>query len=257
MLLMSAARKLPTHLLAILTLCTVLLSAAVLLWFPKPAEPVFKLRQVLGGTFRSVAQTCKQSQVIIGFLLFLTPSGAVAAINLFSGLGNDFHAAAGRVVWVTGAGVAISSSAGALLGGYLADRVSRSVLYLSGGILAGLTSLTMALIAHTQFTFTSGVLFYNAIAGLIYAAFTALSLQLTGNRNPTAATQLALFAASTNGAIVYMTWLDGQGYRLYGVKGLFLMDGLAAVVTGLALMVFVMRKGRAAGTERNAPLPAR
>jgi hypothetical protein len=256
MLLMSAARTLPTHSLAILTLGTVLLSATVLFWFPKPAEPVFKLRQVFGGTSRSVARTCKQSQVLIGFLLFLTPAGAVAAINLFSGLGNDFHAAAGRVVWVTGAGVAISSSVGALLGGYLADRVSRGVLYLGGGILAGLTSLTMALIPHTEFTFTSGVLFYNAVAGLIYAAFTALSLQLTGNRNPTAATQLALFAASTNGAIVYMTWLDGQGYRLYGVKGLFLVDGLAAMITGLALMVFVLRKGRAPRTDGNAPLPA-
>jgi hypothetical protein len=27
----------------------------------------------------------------------------------------------------------------------------------------------------------------------------------------------AFFAAATNGAIVYMTWTDGQGYRLFGV----------------------------------------
>jgi MFS transporter, PAT family, beta-lactamase induction signal transducer AmpG len=248
MLLMSAVKSLSNRSTALLTLGTVLLSAAFLLWFPKPAAPAFRIRQVFGGTFSSVARTCRQRQVLIGFLLFLTPSGAVAAINLFSGLGNDFHTAAGQVVWVTGAGVAISSSAGALLGGYMADRVSRGVLYLSGGILAGLTSLTMALTPHTGFTFTAGVLFYNAVAGLIYAAFTALGLQLTGNRNPTAATQLALFAASTNGAIVYMTWLDGQGYRLYGIKGLFLVDGLAAVVTGLVLMVFVLRKGRALAT---------
>jgi hypothetical protein len=77
-----------------------------------------------------------------------------------------------------------------------------------------------------------------------YAAFTALELQLTGKNNPTAATQLALFAASTNGAITYMTWFDGQGYRLHGVRGLFVADGAAAVITGLALLFFVVRRGR-------------
>lgn len=244
MLLMSAAQKLSTHALAVLTLGVVLLSASVLLWFPRPLDPVIKLAQVFGGTLRSVVQTCRQSHVLFGFLLFLLPVGAVAAINLFSGLGNDFHAAPARVVWVTGAGVAISSSIGALVGGYLADRLNRCVLYLSGGITAGLTSLAMAFMMHNEITFTIGVLFYNAVAGLIYAAFTALSLQLTGTGNPTAATQMALFAASTNGAIVYMTWLDGQGYRLFGVKGLFLVDGIAAIATGLILMVFVLRKRR-------------
>jgi len=242
MLLMSAAAKLDTHALAILTLLTVLLSASFLFWFPKSAEPVLKIQQVFGGTFRSVVQTCRHKQVLIGFLLFLLPAGAVAAINLFASLGNDFHAAAGRVVWVTGAGVAISSSAGALIGGYLADRIRRGVLYLAGGMVAGLTSLALAFTPHTELAFIIGVLFYNGVAGVIYAAFTALSLELTGHGNPTAATQMALFAASINGAIVYMTWLDGQGYRLYGLKGLFLVDGLAATVTAIVLLAFVVRR---------------
>jgi hypothetical protein len=68
------------------------------------------------------------------------PAASVAATNLFSGLGKDFAASPERVIWATGAGVALFSSIGALLGGYLADRVDRKTLYLSGGALAGLCS---------------------------------------------------------------------------------------------------------------------
>ncbi|HVW11091.1 MAG TPA: MFS transporter [Bryobacteraceae bacterium] len=242
--LMSAARVTTSATLGFVTLIAVLLSAVFLFWFPKPAAPAFHVREVFGDAIRNIGRTCRRHEVLIGFLLFLTPAGAVAAINLFSGLGHDFHTTEGRVVWVTGAGVAITSSIGALLGGYIADRVNRGVLYLGGGVLAGLTSLTLAFAPHTEFTFTCGVLFYNAVAGLIYAAFSALQLQLTGTDNPTASTQMALFAASTNRAITYMTWFDGQGYRLHGVRGLFVADGAAAVITALALMAFVVRGGR-------------
>ena len=89
---------------------------------------------------------------------------------------------------------------------------------------------------------------YNGIAGITYAAFSALSLQLVGIGNPTAATQLGLFAASTNGAIVYMTWADGQGYRLFGVKGLFLMDGLASLGAAIPLLLFLRWRAERART---------
>jgi PAT family beta-lactamase induction signal transducer AmpG len=244
MLLMSAAETLSTHSLAMLTAATVVASASFLLWLPKPVDPVFRLREVFGGTFRSILKTSRQPQVITGFLLFLAPASCLAAINLFAGLGNDFHAAAQRVVWVTGAGVAIASATGAILGGYIADRIERGMLYLGGGMLAALVSLWMAFTPHTQAAFTVGVLTYNFIAGICYAAFSALGYQLTGNRNPSAATQMALFAAASNAAIVYMTWLDGQGYRFFGVRGLFVVDGLASLGAAIPLIFVVRRRLR-------------
>ncbi len=64
---------------------------------------------------------------------------------------------------------------------------------------------------HTQTSFVLGVLIYNGIAGIAYAAFTALGLQLVGHHSPVASTQLGLFAAATNGAIVFMTGGGGDG----------------------------------------------
>jgi MFS family permease len=244
MLVMSAATWLPFRTVGMLLALTVLASTGVLLRFPKPVKPQFGLGQILGGTLRSVVRTSKQPQVLSGFLLFLAPASCVAAINLFAGLGRDFHSSTQLVVWTTGAGAAIATSIGSVLGGYIADRVDRGVLYMSGGILASLCALLMASTPHTQAVFTAGVLAYNCVAGLCYAAYTALSLQLVGIGNPAAATQLALFSGVSNAAIVYMTWADGQGYRLFGIRGLFLVDGLAAIGTAIPLLLFLQWRAR-------------
>jgi hypothetical protein len=71
--------------------------------------------------------------------------------------------------------------------------------------------------------------------------------------NPTAATQLGLFAAATNGAIVYMTWTDGQGYRLFGIRGLFLVDGFAWILASAGLMIFLRRRARKRAIAPDVP----
>ncbi|MGH8336496.1 MAG: hypothetical protein ACRETL_06710, partial [Gammaproteobacteria bacterium] len=229
----------------------ILASSLVLLGFPAPVRPVLGLRQVFGGTVRSIVTTSRRPEVLTGFLIFLAPAACVAAINLFAGLGADFRATSRQVVWVTGAGAAIACSLGALLGGYMADRVNRGVLYMTGGILAGAVALALAFSPHKAPVFVAGVLIYNNVAGLCYAAFSALCLQLVGTRNPTAATQMALFAAASNAAVVYMTWADGQGYRMFGIRGLFLMDGLAAIGAAIPLLIFLRWR---AGVHADATL---
>jgi PAT family beta-lactamase induction signal transducer AmpG len=253
MVVMSAAAYLPFRTLGLMIASAILASTLFLLRFPKPADPQLGLRQIFGGTFRSVVQTSRQPQVLTGFLLFLSPVSCVAAINLFAGLGNEFHAASQWVVWSTGAGAAITSALGSILGGYIADRVDRGLLYLSGGILAGVCAVVMATTPHTQAIFIAGVLVYNGVAGVCYAGFSSLAFQLVGTRNATAATQFGLFAAATNGAIVYMTWLDGQGFRLFGTRGLLLVDGLAAISAAIPLLMFLRWRSMRSGVADDLP----
>jgi len=255
MAIMGLASYLPLRVLGILIAAAVALSTLVLLRFPEPALPTLRLSRIL-GTWRSVVETSRQPQVLTGFLLFLAPASCVAAINLFASLGHDFHASDAQVVWATGAGAAAASAVGSVFGGYLADRVDRGVLYLAGGAVAGLCALAMGLTSHTQTAFLAGVLAYNGVAGICYAAFTALGLQLVGIRNPTAATQLGLFAAATNGAIVYMTWADGRGYRFGGVQGLFLMDGLASLAAALPLLLFLRWRAQSSRAAEAVPAGA-
>lgn len=239
MAVMSSSSVLQFRTLGIMIAFVTVASTVFLLRYPKAADARFRLPEVFGGTFRSVVETSRRPQVLSGFLLFVAPASCAAAINLFAGLGNEFHAAPQWVVWSTGAGAALTSAIGSIVGGRIADRMDRGVLYLGGGILVGLCALALAVSPLTQGMFVAGVLVYNGLAGICYAAFSALALQLVGARNPTAATQMALFAAASNGAIVYMTWADGQGFRLFGVRGLLLVDGLAAIGAAVPLLMFL------------------
>jgi MFS family permease len=217
----------------------VILGAAPTLLFPDARKSAFRFRQIFTDTLKTTWRSCKTKDVLTGFCLFLVPASAEGAINLFSGMGNDFHTSASTVIWVTGAGCAITASVGALVGGYAADRVSRGYLYLGAGLTTSIVSLTMAVSAHTPLAFILGVLTYNGLAGVSYAAFNALGYQLVGQDNPVASTQLGLFAAATNFAIVYMTWADGLGFKHFGLRGLLLTDGLASMISAIVLMTLL------------------
>lgn|GEM_PF-722345 len=230
---------------------TVLLGSIPLLFFPPAKRSSFSLLQAFSSALKATWQVSKRRECLVGFALFLTPAASLAAINLFSGLGNDFHASEKLVITVTGAGCAITASIGSLFGGFLSGRLPRGYIYLAAGIAGGLCALTMALTPHTEAAFVWGVLTYNACAGVSYAAFTSLGLQLVGHGSPVAATQLGLFAASTNGAIDLMTWADGQGYKHFGVRGLLMTDATAAILGGIPLLFLVYRELHRARPERS------
>jgi predicted MFS family arabinose efflux permease len=219
----------------------ILLGTLPTAFFPAPRKSSFSFRQIFTDALKATWHASKTKECLTGFALFLAPAGAVAAINLFSGMGKDFHASEQTVIWITGAGCAISTSLGALAGGYAANHISRGYLYLSGGLAASLFGIALAFAPHSATTFIFGVLIYNGIAGVVYAAFNALGYQLVGQKSPVASTQLGLFSAASNGAIVYMTWFDGQGYKHFGVRGLLLTDGLAGAISAI-LLLFLLGK---------------
>jgi MFS family permease len=238
---MSLAPHIGTRLLGAGLAACIVLGTVPTLFFPEPKKSAFHFRQIFTDAMKATWRASKTPRCLTGFALFLAPASAAAAINLFSGMGADFHASDHTVIWVTGAGCAVTASLGALLGGYVADRVSRGNLYLAGGISASLCALALAFAPHTPWTFAVGALVYNGFAGVIYAAFNSLGFQLVGQKSPVASTQLGLFSASINAAIVYMTWADGQGYKHFGVRGLMLTDGLAGLVSGV-LLLWLLRK---------------
>ena len=219
--------------------CLVFLSTLTVLVFPAAVTSSLGFGEIITGSVRNIWKVSTKAESLVGLALFMSPASAVAAINLFSGLGKDFNVPEQQVIWVTGIGVAISSSIGSLIGGFFADRFPRGYVYLLCGMIAAGTAIAMAFGPRSATAFTMGVLAYNLAAGLSYAAFTALELELTGTNNPSASTQLTLFSCSTNLAVVYMTWFDGQGYRLLGSRGLLQFDAVASIAAAIPLLFLV------------------
>jgi hypothetical protein len=50
-----------------------------------------------------------------------------------------------------------------------------------------------------------------------------------------------------------MTWSDGQGYRLFGIRGLFLVDGFAGLLASAGLLIFLRRRALKAAIEPDIP----
>jgi hypothetical protein len=59
---------------------------------------------------------------------------------------------------------------------------------------------------------------------------------------------MGLFNMIGNAAVSYMTWLDGVGYKAYGVTGLLAVDGCASIAAAVPLCFLVrlhLRRKRA------------
>ena len=65
-----------------------------------------------------------------------------------------------------------------------------------------------------------------------------------GRRDHAAGTAYALFVATGNVPILYMTWLDGVGYRYGAVRGLMTVDALANGIGALVLLLVARAAAR-------------
>lgn len=190
----------------------------------------------LFGDLWAVSRT---RQALVGLLIFITPSAPFAAINLFSGLGRDFHASDTMTTWLTGIGNSLFCVGGTLLGGWLSERLDRRMLFVGTGMVAAIGSLAMAFGPRTAAVFCVGVAFYYLWAGVNFVACSAAAFDIVGANNPLSATQYALLMASCNVAIETVTTCDGRGYAHFGAAGLLTTDAAFSLVTGAVMLVVI------------------
>jgi MFS family permease len=224
-------------------------------------------RQLFAELLREVWRTVRSREGWTGLVICLSPVGAGALTNLFSALAKDYApdeaSAEHLVVVVNGLLAGLLNGAGALLGGYLADRMNRRLAYVLSGALTALCAIAMLVGPATPAAFTVGCLSYQLANGLSYAAFYALVLELLGRKGGIA-TQLALYVGASNFAITYVTWLDGwsydrvkalfPGYASAGRTGMLGMDALATFM-GIGLLWAMVAYVRREPSNRAATAP--
>jgi hypothetical protein len=116
--------------------------------------------------------------------------------------------------------------------------MSRTTAYAVAGLLSVIFSGWLALGKATPFTYAGGYIGYSLTAGVAYAAFTALVLEVLGKRTHAAGAAYSVLVSSGNFPISYMTWLDGAAYTRSGTRGLMGMDALANGVGAILLLLF-------------------
>ena len=219
--------------------------APCLLLFVMAREPRIPraFAETMRGLFRDIWAVSRNRAALIGFLIFMVPAATFAAQNLFSGLGRDFHASDNQVTWIVGIGNAITCSLGAFLGGWLCNRMDRRILFVLTGVVAATATLGMAFGARTATVFLAGVTLYNMLAGVNYAAASAVAFDIMGIQNPLAATQYAMLMAACNVAISTVLWGDSRGYRAHGAKGALIADAAFSLITGTIMLAVIKLYG--------------
>jgi MFS transporter, PAT family, beta-lactamase induction signal transducer AmpG len=212
----------------------------------------------LRAMLKDLWATITSREGFTGLLICLAPVGCQAMSNLFSGMASQYRASAEIVSLANGLGGGIASAIGALLGGVLADRMSRRLAYAASGGLTAICALAMAVAPMTPWTYAWGTFVYLFAGGIAFATWAGMVLEMVGLSAATA-TKYALFNASANLAISYVTQLDGSvGSRVAArlgfapARGVLLTDAVLtfAGISFLLAMVFLVRGRRGARDAR-------
>ncbi len=243
-----------------LGLLTFLPALAVLLLHEQPRARR-RAAEVFPSMLRDVWGTASSRRGWTGILFCLAPVSTPALLDLFSAVGGDYGASAATVEFTMGYGSGLLTAAGALLSGPLLDRIDKRRAYLFSGALIAVVDVAMAHAPRSEATYVIGTLSYSLAAGLCFAAFTAVVLEIIGKVDRSAATQYTLFDAAGNLATSYLAWLDGHGYDLFKARGLPGSSGLLltdagmniAGVIGLGLMTWLVFGRQRSGAARPSP----
>jgi MFS family permease len=230
----------------------------------EPRAPEKNLRLLLLALVKDVWRTVTSRSGWTGMLICLSPVGTGAMLNLFSALALDYSSdpkvQERMVLYATGVLGGLVSALGALVGGYIADRMNRRLAYVVFGLVTSLCAIAMIVGPANPTTFTLGCLAYSFANGLCFATFYAFVFEMVGNGHG-ATTKLALFISASNQAINYVTWLDGKSYdwgkalwagkAWAGRTGMLGMDALSTFV-GIAVLGVMMVVVRRLGHEKES-----
>jgi PAT family beta-lactamase induction signal transducer AmpG len=240
-------------LIATAVMAAMTLPALVALLIEEPLPVQRAIIPQLKGMFHDLRDLLKSGRTWLGLAFFLSPVGTAAIQNLISGVGQDYHASGNEVAVVTGFAGGLLAAGGCYIGGFVADKMNRMVAYALSGGLAAIFGLWMAFGSLTPFTYGAGYSGYSIAAGFAYAVYTALLLDVIGDVRHAAAFAYASLNASGNASISYMTWVDGLGYKRWGVRGLMGTDAVANGGFMVVLLLVAAFAGHHWHSKRNSP----
>lgn len=162
----------------------------------------------------------------------------------WSAIAGDWQANAELVAIVTGVMGGLASAFGALVGGYICDRIDPKTSYCLFGLGVGAVAVIMAWAPHTPTAFAIGTLAYQLFVGCGYAGYSSIVLEAIGKKS--AATNFNLMAAISNMPLAFMTSFDGWMHDKHGVAAMLYGEFLlpATLIAAFALFVAATRRRR-------------
>ena len=172
-----------------------------------------------------------------GILLLASPVGTASAIALLPAVASRYGVGSNGVIWVNGIGGGVLLALGAICSTLLPDSWNRRITYIGAGLSNALASMIL-LSFNKPWGYFVGTILYLSTAGLCWARFAALVAEIVGPSRPNAAARYSIVATAGNIPLVYMVFLDGIGFKHFGIGGLFAMDAGGNLILALIFVLF-------------------
>ena len=199
--------------------------------------------QQLRGVARDVWDVARSRVGYLALILMVLPIASGAAP--WSAIAGEWGAGANLVALVNGVVGGLAAAVGAVLGGYLCDRMHPGRAYCVFGLIAGVIAVAMVWGGRSPTAFVVFTLAYSTAVGCGYAAYSAIVLQAIGRRS--AATNFNLMASLSNVPIALMTSFDGWVHDRYGTDAMLYGELALPAITIAAFALFVVATGAARG----------
>lgn len=185
---------------------------------------------------REFKATFLRWQAIPYALLIVAPCASGAMIGLLPELARDYGVSGAQVAWINGVGGALLTMAGALSASLIPVRVRVPIAYLLVGLANAGTLALLSLGPRRPAIYLASTVLFLFTVGAGYALFTAVSLEFLGGSGKSGSARYTIINSLGNVPVVYMTWLDGRGYALWGPRGMPGIDALVSAVIALILL---------------------
>ena len=127
---------------------------------------------------------------------------------------------------------------GAMLAGWVCDRMDPKRAYCAFGLLVGAVAAALIFFPRTPTVFVAGVLGYQAMIGMGYTGYAAIVLEAIGKKS--AATNWNLMAALSNAPVAAMGMFDGWMHDRFGTDwmlfGELALPAVAIVLFGMFVL---------------------
>lgn len=223
-----------------------------------PSEPVIS-EHTPRETLARIAGECKSTflrwEAVPYTLVVAGPAGSGAMIGLLGELARDYGVTSQQVAWINGIAGALLTSAGAMAASLIPTRVRAPIAFLAAGLVNAVTLAVLVLGPLRPAIYLTGTVLYLVTVGACYALTTAVILEFLGGSGKSGSGRYSIVNSLANVPVVYMIWLDGQGYAHWGPRGMPATDAVvSAVGAGILLAHYmVSRRHKLAKHAVDAP----
>ena len=210
-------------------------------------------RQTTVLILREFKSTFLRWEAIPYTLLIACPSASGAMIGLLGELARDYGVTGQQVAWMNGIGGALLMSTGAFVASLIPVRVRATIGLLISGLINAATLAILALGPLRPAVYFTSTILYLFTIGACYAFFTGVVLEFLGGSGKSGSARYAIINSLGNVPVVYMTWLDGRGYALWGPRGMPGIDAILSAVSASILLAHYIVSRRHRQSKLAAP----